>query len=89
VAKDRGDSVARLGRNCLDSFAPLAHITAMANTVPGTEVDDDAAEAAALLAAVARSRADARGVPHEEMRAWLLKIVAGKFDATPPVPRLP
>jgi hypothetical protein len=61
----------------------------MANTVPQIEPDDDAAEAAALLTAVARSRANARGVPHEEMRAWLLKIAAGEFDAPPPVPRLP
>jgi hypothetical protein len=31
---------------------------------------------------------DPREVPHEEMRAWLLKIAAGEFDAPPPNPRI-
>jgi len=52
-----------------------------------TDSDDDAAEAAALAEAVAEARADLRGVPHEEMRAWLLRIEAGEFDAPPPEPR--
>jgi hypothetical protein len=73
----------------LDKFLPLPHITAMPNTIPEIELDDDAAEATGLLAAVARSRANAQGVPHEDMRAWLLKIAEGEFDAPPPVPRLP
>ena len=55
---------------------------------PFPDLDDDAAETAALAAAVAEARADCRTVPHEEMRAWLLEIVAGDFDAPPPEPRL-
>lgn len=86
MGEDWGDSVAW---NILDKPQPLTHIIPMANTAPPVELDDDVAEAAALLAAVARSRTDARGVPHAEMRAWLLKIAEGEFDAPPPVPRLP
>jgi hypothetical protein len=50
-------------------------------------MDDAEADARALRAAIAASRADPRGVPHEEMREWLLKIAAGEFDAKPPTPR--
>ncbi|MBI5166049.1 MAG: hypothetical protein HY985_19385 [Magnetospirillum sp.] len=50
--------------------------------------DDATAEASALVAAVAEARADLRAdlraVPHAEVRAWLLEIAAGNFDATPP-----
>ena len=60
----------------------------MKNTAHSPEIDDDAAEIAALEAAVAEARADPREVPHEEMREWLLKIAAGEFDATPPEPRI-
>ncbi len=49
--------------------------------------DEDAAEAEALRAAVAEALADRRSVPHAEMRAWLLRIANGEFDAPPPVPR--
>jgi hypothetical protein len=42
----------------------------------------------ALFAAISKSRADKSEVPHEEMRAWLMKIAAGEFDAPPPIPRL-
>jgi hypothetical protein len=45
------------------------------------------AEAAALQAAVAESLADPRGVPHEEMRVWLMKLADGDFTAPPPVAR--
>ncbi len=45
-------------------------------------------ESAALKAAIAKSRADPREVPHEEIREWLLKIAAGDFTAKPPTPRL-
>ena len=51
--------------------------------------DDEAAELVALTAAVDAARADRRGVPHAEMRAWLLEIAAGNFDAPPPEPRSP
>lgn len=50
--------------------------------------DDEAAETAALIAAVEEARKDKRAVPHSEMRAWLLQIAAGNFDATPPEARL-
>ena len=55
---------------------------------PLPEFDDDAAELAALTAAVNEARADPRGIPHEEMQAWLLKLAAGEFSAPPPQPRL-
>jgi hypothetical protein len=54
---------------------------------PNTDFDDDA-ETALLATAVAEARADKRSVPHDEMRAWLLKIADGEFDAPPPEPRL-
>jgi hypothetical protein len=58
------------------------------SALPLAEVDEAEAEASALKAAIAKSRADPREVPHEEMRAWLLKIAAGEFDAPPPNPRI-
>ena len=48
---------------------------------------DDEAEARALAAAVAEAEADPRRVPHEEVRAWLLRLAKGEFDAPPPAPR--
>ncbi len=54
---------------------------------PVPDLDDVTAEAAALKAAVAQSDADPRFVPHHDMRAWLLKLADGQFDATPPVAR--
>lgn len=63
-------------------------IMVMGKPVPEIDLrDEDAAELAALTAAVAAARADRRGVPHAEMRAWLLEIAAGNFDAVPPEPR--
>ena len=56
-------------------------------TIPGIE-DEDAAELAALTAAVEASLANPRAVPHDEMKAWLLEIAAGNFDAPPPVARI-
>jgi len=49
---------------------------------------DEAAELVALTAAVAEADADPRGIPHEEMQAWLLRLASGEFDAPPPEPRL-
>jgi hypothetical protein len=46
--------------------------------------DDEAAELAALTAAVAEARADSRSIPHSQVRAWLLEIAAGNFAAPPP-----
>lgn len=52
------------------------------------EIEDEAAaETALLLEAIKEARADPRFIPHEEMRAWLLRIAAGAFDAKPPEPR--
>ena len=39
------------------------------------------AERRLLEAAVAEARADPRYVTHEDMRAWLLKLSQGEFDA--------
>jgi len=52
------------------------------------EIDEEeAAELAALAAAVAEARADTRSIPHSEVRAWLLEIAEGNFNAKPPVAR--
>lgn len=49
--------------------------------------DEDVAELAALTAAVAEADADPHpSVPHEKVRAWLLEIAAGNFEAPPPLP---
>lgn len=73
----------------LDMPRPQVHINSMSEAAPPplSELDDAEADARALKAAIAESRADPRGVPHEEMRVWLLKIAAGEFDAKPPTPR--
>ncbi|WP_145621161.1 hypothetical protein [Nitrospirillum viridazoti] len=61
----------------------------MSKSSPIAELDEEqVAELAALTAAVAEADADLRAVPHEEMRAWLLELAAGNFDAPPPVARL-
>ena len=49
--------------------------------------EDDDAEARALAAAIAESDSDPRCVPHDELRAWLLRLATGAFDAPPPEPR--
>ena len=51
------------------------------------QFDGGSAEAEALEAAVAEARAERRGVPHDDMRAWLLKIAEGDFDIEPPAAR--
>jgi Fe-S-cluster formation regulator IscX/YfhJ len=51
--------------------------------------NDAEAERQLLEAAVAEARADPRYVPHEDMRAWLLKLSQGEFDAPPPALRSP
>jgi hypothetical protein len=74
----------------LDITASVRHTPALADAAhPLPDIDDDEAEVAALKAAIAKCRADPREVPHEEMRAWLLKIAEGDFSAPPPTPRLP
>ncbi len=59
----------------------------MAQSTP-LDLDDEAeAETRALAAAVAVAEADPRRVPHEDVRAWLLRLAAGEFDAEPPESR--
>ena len=50
--------------------------------------DDEAAELAALEAAIAKADANPRSVPHAEVRAWLLRLAEGDFDAPWPTARL-
>ncbi|MCF3948895.1 hypothetical protein [Acidiphilium iwatense] len=50
---------------------------------------DTEAERRLLEAAVAEARADPRYVTHEDMRAWLLKLSQGEFDAPLPELRTP
>ena len=50
--------------------------------------DEEAAELAALEAAIAKADADPRRIPHEEVRAWLLRLAEGDFDAPRPTARL-
>jgi len=59
----------------------------MSNPIPLPDVDDRDAEAEAIRQAVAESDADPRSVPHEEVRAWVMRLIAGKFDAEMPEPR--
>jgi hypothetical protein len=54
---------------------------------PMLDYDEEAAELAALAGAVKKSRANKLGVPHAEMRDFLLEIAAGNFNAKPPVSR--
>jgi hypothetical protein len=56
----------------------------MALPAPLIEDDEAEAEARALAAAIAASDADPRTVPHEKVRAWLLRLAGGAFDAPPP-----
>ena len=56
-----------------------------ARTIP--EFDEEAAEVAALTAAVAEARAETKSIPHSEVRAWLLEVAEGNFDAPLPVAR--
>jgi proline racemase len=77
------------GRDGLEISSSAAYNLAMTEPArPLSDLDDDnAAELVALTAAVEKARANRRGVPHEEMRAWLLKLAAGNFDAPPPKAR--
>jgi len=68
-------------------LAAMCYRIGMTNPAPPIEDDEVAAEADALAAAIAASDADPRNVPHEEVRAWLLRIANGEFDAPPPEPR--
>jgi len=52
-----------------------------------TDQGEAEAETRALEQAVAAAETDPRRVPHEEVRAWLLRLAAGEFDAAAPEPR--
>jgi Fe-S-cluster formation regulator IscX/YfhJ len=59
----------------------------MTKNVSRIEIDVEAdarADAEALAGAVEEARADPRFVPHADMRAWLLRVADGEFDAPPP-----
>ncbi len=43
-------------------------------------------EQEALAIAIAESDADPRVVPHSEVRAWLMRLANGEFDAAAPEP---
>ena len=60
---------------------------AMTHPAPLIEDDEADAEAQALAAAIAESDADPRTAPHGEVRAWLLRLAQGEFNAPPPEPR--
>jgi hypothetical protein len=59
----------------------------MNEDVPTCDLDEDAAELAALTAAVVEAQADTRSIPHSEVRAWLIEIAAGNFGAPKPISR--
>ncbi|MDE1147603.1 MAG: hypothetical protein PW843_13455 [Azospirillaceae bacterium] len=60
----------------------------MSKTLPTPGLEDEAAaELVALTAAVEKARQNKRGVPHSEMREWLLELAEGRFDAPPPKAR--
>ena len=62
-------------------------ILPMANPEPLILDDDSETEVRSLLQAVATAEADPRRVPHEQVRAWLLLLAHGQFDALAPKPR--
>ncbi|MGC9271747.1 hypothetical protein [Acidiphilium sp.] len=52
---------------------------------PAAQIDHELeAERQLLEAAVAKAEADQRYVTHEDMRAWLLRLAHGDFNAPPP-----
>ncbi len=65
----------------------MSYALTMPHSAPLIEDDDDAAEAQALAAAIAVAEADGRRVPHEEVRAWLMRLAEGEFNAPSPQPR--
>ncbi len=59
----------------------------MSEVQPMPDLDDDAAETEALRLAVEEARRSRRGLPHSEVREWLLKIAAGEREAKLPPSR--
>lgn len=62
-------------------------LRAMEQPIQRIDEEDAAAEAHALRIAILESDADPRTAPHEEVRAWLLRLAHGEFDAVAPEPR--
>ena len=85
----RGERALGCDGVALPGAAVTRYAAAMTPPAPLIEDDEAAAEAPALAAAIAESDADPRTVPHEDVRAWLLRLAQGEFDAPPPRPRLP
>lgn len=52
-----------------------------------TQSDENQAETRLLAAAVAAAEANPARIPHEDVRAWLLRLANGEFSAPKPQPR--
>ena len=57
----------------------------IARTIP--KFDEETAELNALTVAVAEARAETKSIPHSEVRAWLLEVAEGNFNAPLPIAR--
>jgi Fe-S-cluster formation regulator IscX/YfhJ len=65
----------------------MRYVIRMGKPAPLRGDDEAEAESRALALAIAGSDADPRTVAHDEVRAWLLRLAGGEFDAPPPEPR--
>jgi hypothetical protein len=83
--RGRGTPIRRRVHTRVATRRPARHSVGV--TTPAPLVEDDEVEARSLAAAIADRDADPRTVPHEEVRAWLLRLAQGEFDAPPPEPR--
>jgi hypothetical protein len=70
----------------LEVVQRIHYVPRMDEPQPLMQDQEAAAEARALAEAIAESDADPRSVPHDQVRAWLLKLAQGEFDAPPPQP---
>ena len=64
----------------------MCYLDAMIQSNPAPPRDEPDPETLALAAAVAAAEADPRRVPHEAVRAWLLRLANGELEAPPPNP---
>jgi hypothetical protein len=64
----------------------MCYADAMIQPIPAPSRDEPDPETLALAAAVAAAEADPRRVPHEAVRAWLLRLANGEFEVPPPNP---
>jgi len=74
-------------RGALPAATLMRYVQVMVHPAPLIDDDEEAEEAQALASAIAESDADPRTAPHGEVRAWLLRLANGEFDAPPPEPR--